>query len=151
MELVWAEHLSVGNATIDAEHQNLIAVVNNMVHAAGAGDCGAFAEALALFETCIHLHFRHEEIIADAVNLHLPRNKKEHLKFLHEMQQMINNKNIENGIRSVELIKKYSSFLNMWIADHIQMDMQMKPILQASPCELEPIEAKAVVFRHATR
>lgn len=150
MELVWAEYLSVGNAMIDAEHQNLIVVVNSVVHAAEVGDCGAFSKALALFETCIHLHFRNEEIIADAVNLHLPRNKKEHLKFLHEMQQMINNKDIKNGIRSVELIKKYSRFLNMWIADHIQMDMQMKPILQACSYDLKPIEAKAVFIRHAT-
>jgi len=68
MGLNWDEHLSVGNAMIDAEHKNLIVAVNSVEHAIGMGDRVALTKAFDLLDTYMRIHFRNEEKIAQAVN-----------------------------------------------------------------------------------
>lgn len=139
MGLDWGEHLSVGNSMIDAEHRNLIVVVNSVEQAIGTKDTAAMSRAFDLLDTYMSIHFRNEEKVAEAVNFPFARNKVEHRHLLNEMKYMREELEARNGIWSDDLINKYSRFLSSWMADHIvKEDMQMKPVLQTYPYDFKP-------------
>lgn len=138
MGLNWDEHLSVGNAMIDAEHKNLIVAVNSVEHAIGMGDRVALAKAFDLLDTYMRIHFRNEEKIAQAVNFSFGKNKMEHNHLLKEMMYMREQLDTKNGIWSDDLVKKYSRFLSGWMADHIiKEDMQLKSVLEKYPYDFK--------------
>jgi len=140
MGLAWAEHLSVGNAIIDSEHQNLIVAINSVEQAIEARDCDALSRAFDLLDTCMHMHFRNEEIIAAAVNFQFAQNKLEHRHLLKEMRYMREELETMNGVWPDYLAKKYSRFLSGWMTDHIiKEDMQLKPVLQCYPYDFKPV------------
>jgi len=137
--LTWAEHLSVGNGMIDAEHKNLIVVVNSVEHAIGTRDHIALSKVFDLLDTYIHIHFRNEEKIAEAIKFPFVQIKLEHRHLLNEVRYMREELEAMNGIWSDDLVKKYSRFLSGWMADHIiKEDMQMKPVLQTYPYDFKP-------------
>jgi hemerythrin len=139
MGLDWAEHLSIGNAMIDAEHKNLIVAVNSVEHAIGTRDTVALSKAFDLLDTYMNIHFRNEERVAEAINFPFAKNKQEHRHLLKEMKYMREELEAKNGIWPDELIKRYSRFLSGWMADHIvKEDMQMKPALQTYPYDFKP-------------
>lgn len=139
MGLVWAEYLSVGNEMIDAEHKNLIVVVNSVEQAIGTGDRAALSKAFDLLDTYMHIHFRNEERIAEAANIPFAQNKLEHRHLLKEMRYMREELETRNGIWPDDLVKKYSRFLSGWMTDHIiKEDMQLKPALQNYPYDFKP-------------
>lgn len=49
MVLIWNEHLSIGNAMLDSEHQRLLEMINNIECAIGTRDSFALLGALKLF------------------------------------------------------------------------------------------------------
>lgn len=139
MGLNWDEHLSVGNAMIDDEHKNLIVAVNSVEHAIGTGDRVTLAKAFDLLDTYMHIHFRHEEKIAQAVNFPFGKNKLEHMHLLNEMRYMREQLDTRNGTWPDDLVKKYSRFLSGWMTDHIiKEDMQLKPVLETHPYDFKP-------------
>jgi len=138
MGLDWAEHLSVGNEMIDAEHKNLIVVVNSVEHAIATRDRVALAKAFDLLDTYMHIHFRNEEKIAEKVKFPFGKNKLEHRHLLKEMKYMREELESRSGIWPDDLMKKYSRFLSGWMTDHIiKEDMQMKQVLQSYPYDLK--------------
>lgn len=139
MGLDWGEHLSVGNELIDSEHRNLIIVVNNVENAIVAGDRVALSKAFDLLDTYMHIHFRNEERIADALNIPFANSRLEHRHLLNEMKCMREELEGRIGGWSEELVKKYSRFLSGWMADHIvKEDMQLKPFLHIHPYNFKP-------------
>lgn len=139
MGLNWAEHLSVGNAMIDAEHQNLIVAVNSVEHAIGTRDRVALAKAFDLLDTYMRIHFMNEEKIARAVNFSFDKNKQEHKYLLKEMRYMREQLDTRSGIWPDDLVNKYSRFLSGWMTDHIiKEDMQLKPVLETYPYDFKP-------------
>lgn len=139
MGLNWDSHLSVGNAMIDDEHKNLIVAVNSVEHAIGTRDYVALAKAFDLLDTYMHIHFRNEEKIAQAVNFPFSQNQMEHRYLLKEMRYMREQLDARNGIWSEEMVKKYSRFLGGWMTDHIiKEDMQLKPVLEKYPYDFKP-------------
>jgi len=139
MGLDWAEHLSVGNELIDAEHRNLIVAVNSVEHAIATGNRVELSRAFDLLDTYMHIHFRNEERIAEAVKFPFSQNKLEHRHLLKEMRYMRTELDTKNGVWTEELVKKYSRFLSGWMADHIiKEDMQLKRVLQTYPYDFKP-------------
>lgn len=139
MGLTWAEHLSVGNGLIDSDHKNLIVVVNCMEHAIGTRDREALAKSFELLDTYMHVHFRNEERIAEAIKFPFTHNKLEHRQLMHEMRFMINELETVHKHWPDNLLNKYSSFLSSWMTDHIiKTDMKMKPALLAYPYDFKP-------------
>lgn len=139
MELFWADYLSVGNGVIDSDHRNLIAVINRVEQAITARDRDALAKAFWLLDSCMYIHFKNEEKIAEAVNFPFAKNGTEHQQLMHEMRHMLKKLESVYSFWPDDLVHTYSSFLNGWIADHIiKTDMQMKPALLAYPYDLKP-------------
>ena len=139
MELDWADHLSVGNAIIDADHKNLIITVNSVEHAIGTKDRAAMSKAFVLLETYMLIHFTNEEKIAEAVNFPFASNKLEHQRCMEEMNAVRDELEKMNGIWSDELANKYIRFLSIWMVDHItKEDMLMKPVLETYPYDFKP-------------
>ena len=133
------DNLSVGNALIDSDHQNLIVVVNSVEHAIASRDRAAFSKSFDLLETYMNIHFRNEEKIADAVKFPFGQNKLEHRYIIIEMRKMREEMDTSNGIWTDELVAKYSRFLSNWMTSHIiKEDMQLKPVLETYPYNFKP-------------
>lgn len=139
MGISWAEHLSVGNETIDSDHKNLIVVVNRVQHAIATGDHAALSESFELLETYMIIHFKNEERIAEAVNFPFAHNKMEHLQLINELNSMRNILESINGKWPDHMVKMYSHYLSDWMLNHIiKEDMQLKPVLQTYPYDFKP-------------
>ncbi len=139
MEIAWDEKLSVGNATIDSDHKNLIVVVNSVQHAIASGDRVALSKSFELLETYMIVHFKNEERIAEKVNFPFAQNKREHLQLINEMNNMKNIIESINGKWPDHMMKMYSHYLSDWMIDHVMKeDMQLKPVLQTYPYDIKP-------------
>lgn len=131
MALTWSDNLSVGNATIDFEHRNLIAMVNNMGATLKEDGISALLQELEQIEYWLCTHFRNEERIALAVGVDITESKLEHQNLLKEFHRMKNELKAMDGMWSDKLKKQYFQFLCDWITGHvIEEDMLMKPALQ---------------------
>ncbi|HEU0233701.1 MAG TPA: hemerythrin family protein [Gallionella sp.] len=135
----WTDELSVGNASIDADHKKLIVMVNGVEAMIKARDGFALAQALEQLEQHLCVHFVSEEEIAQAVNFPFAENKVEHEYVLKEFQHMKTELIAKNGIWSDGAAEHYSHFLSDWITDHVvEEDMLMKPVLQTYPYDFKP-------------
>ena len=134
-----SEEISVGNATIDADHNKLIAMVNGIEAMIRKRDRAVLPQALEQLEYWLYVHFVNEENIARAVNFPFAQNKQQHSYVLKEFQHMKTELTAKDGVWSDEAAEHYSSFLSDWIIDHvINEDMLMKPVLQTYPYDFKP-------------
>ncbi|MDO8813424.1 MAG: hypothetical protein Q7J38_15520 [Gallionella sp.] len=76
-KLSWTNELSVGNAVIDAEHKNLINMVNDIVDAIRARDHDDLEQAFEMLDDWISVHFlmkkksrRRSSLIFQNINWH---------------------------------------------------------------------------------
>lgn len=135
----WTDDLSIGNASIDADHKKLIVMVNGLETMIKARDGFALPQALEQIEHYLNVHFINEEKIAQAVNFPFGKNKLEHRYVLKEFQHMKAELIAKNGIWSDGAAEHYSHFLSDWITDHVlKEDMLMKPVLQTYPYDFKP-------------
>jgi len=135
----WTDNLSIGNASIDADHKKLIVMVNGLEAMLKARDSFALPLALEQIEQHLHAHFSSEEEIAKAVNFPFGKNKLEHQYILKEFQHMKNELIVKNGIWSDAAAEHYAHFLSDWITDHVlKEDMLMKPLLLTYSYDFTP-------------
>lgn len=135
----WTDDLSVGNASIDADHKKLIVMVNGLEAMIKARDGFALAQAFEQLEHYLCAHFVSEEKIAQAVNFPFDKNKREHEYVLREFMHMKNELLAKKGIWSDGAAEHYSHFLSDWIRDHVlNEDMLLKPVLQTYPYDFKP-------------
>lgn len=136
---IWTDDLSVGNATIDADHKKLIVMVKGVEAMIKARDSFALAQALEQLEHHLYVHFVNEEKIAQAVNFPFGKNKMEHQYVLKEFQHMKDELIAKEGMWFDGAAEYYSHFLSDWITDHVlNEDMLMKPVLQNYPYDFKP-------------
>ena len=135
----WTDDLSVGNASIDADHKKLLVMVNGLETMIKARDNFALPQALEQLEHYLNVHFTNEEKIAQTVNFPFGKNKLGHQYVLKEFQHMKAELIAKNGIWSDGAAEHYSHFLSDWITDHVvKEDMLMKPVLQTYPYDFKP-------------
>lgn len=132
MELVWTKELSVGNAIIDAEHRNLIGMVNEIRYGIRIRDSSALSQAFKLLENWLCIHFVNEEKIARAVKFPFAQHKLAQQHSLKELQHMRDELVIKDGIWSDGAANHFNRSLKNWMIDRhiIKLDMLMKPALQ---------------------
>lgn len=131
METTWTKQLSVGNAVIDSEHQNLVVMIDHIESMIKAREAAKLSHELEQFERAICVHFINEEKLAQAVNFPFEKNKQEHQFVLKEFQRMKEELLAKKGVWSDSAAKHYSNFLSDWLTGHIvREDMLMKPVLQ---------------------
>lgn len=139
MALIWTRQLSVGNATLDFEHKNLIGMVNGIEYAIKTMDCSALLRALKLFMDCAHVHFTNEERFAQAMNFPFEQHKLAHQHLQTELQYTGNELDAKSGIWPEYVMEHYPQFLREWLIEHIaKEDMLMKPALQTYPYDFKP-------------
>lgn len=132
MKLVWTKELSVGNAVIDSDHKNLIAVVNGIERAIRARDYSVISQAFELLEGWLCIHFANEEKIARAVKFDFSKHKHAQQYSLKELQHFKDGLVAKKGLWCESAIEHYAHFLRDWITEYIsKVDMPMKPMLQA--------------------
>jgi len=132
MKLVWTKELSAGNAVIDSDHKNLIALINGIEHAIRARDYSVISQAFELLEGWLCAHFANEEKIARAVKFDFSKHKHAQQYSLRELQYLRNELVGKKDIWSESALKPYPHFLRRWMTEHIiKVDMPMKPMLQA--------------------
>lgn len=132
MELVWTKQLSVGNAVIDSDHKNLIALINGIERAIRAKDCSVMPQAFELLEGWLCVHFANEEKIARAVKFDFSKHRQAQQYSLKELQYLRNELVGKKSIWCESAIEHYAHFLRDWMTEHItKLDMPMKPMLQA--------------------
>ena len=109
------------------------------MHAIRTRDRAALSKSYKRLEAYLGIHFRHEEILAEAINFPFAQNRIEQQQLLDEMNYMMNI--LEDMYRAwpdnVEEI--YSGFLNGWMTNHIKRtDMQLKSALGTYPYNFMP-------------
>lgn len=134
MGILWTEQLSVGNAIIDSDHKELIAMINGAEYMIKKTDSTALPLAFDHIEHWLRVHFSNEEMIAQAVGFSFARHKLRHetmLKTFHLMRGVIEGK---NGAWDEDGAEHYAEFLSDWLTNHlIDEDMLMKPVLESYP------------------
>ncbi len=132
MEFVWTKQLSTGNAVIDSDHKNLIALINGVERAIRAKNHSVISQAFELLEGWLCVHFANEERIARVVNLDFSKYRQAQQYSLKELQYFRNELVGKKGVWCDGAIKHYSHCLRRWMTEHIiKVDMPMKPMLQA--------------------
>lgn len=86
MSLVWREQMSVHNNLIDAEHKNLIDLINAVEVAINTADNrDILIETLDRLMQYTKTHFEHEEVIQQKINYPgIAAHKEEHHKLINE-------------------------------------------------------------------
>lgn len=139
MALEWTERLSVGNALIDSEHENLIDMINSVEHALRAGNQPALLSAFKQLADGVRLHFMNEEKIAQAIRFPFDHHHGTHQYLQKELQYMREELESKSGMWSEGAVEHFSRMLGNWIMDHIVgEDMLLKPALQGCPYNFAP-------------
>jgi hemerythrin len=139
MALEWTERLSVGNALIDSEHENLIDMINSVEHALRAGNQPALLSAFKQLADGVRLHFMSEEKIAQAIRFPFDHHHGAHQYLQKELQYMREELESKSGMWSEGAVEHFSRMLGNWMMDHIAgEDMLLKPALQGHPYNFAP-------------
>lgn len=129
MGLHWKDQLSVGNDVIDADHKNLIEIINEVKRHLKEERQAKVIESIDSLYHYLQRHSSSEEAIANA--LHYP-----HLSRLHECHEELL-MTLESVIRELSSdpspvsIEKFDGFVRNWLVnDVIQENIAMKPFLK---------------------
>ena len=115
-EFVWSAKYSIGNAEIDAEHQRLIELANDVASLAANNEKLARIkqDIVALYDY-VKTHFQHEEEYM--LELGYPQyeeHKKLHEGIIAEMNTIMKH----SGNLDV-LVYKFKRLMNAWVLEHI--------------------------------
>ena len=152
MKLVWTTQLSVGNAVIDSDHKNLIALIHGIERAISAKDPSVISQAFEFLEGWLCVHFANEEKIARAVNFDFFKHKQAQQNSLRELQHLRDAMAAKEDVWCESTTGRHSHSLRCWMTEHItRIDMPMKPALQARDYIFWPGHGKGEVNHAAGR
>lgn len=129
--LTWSRQLSIGNVVIDAEHRNLMRIVNDAIRAVESKDCLALLEELENLENWLHTHGAHEETIAQSVGFPVALLKSAQQYSQNTLRHLKDEMECRYGMWSDDTATYLSHLLKTWVIGHITaVDMPMKSLLQ---------------------
>ena len=137
MPLLWREEMAVGQADIDGDHRQLIAIINDFMNMVRRlpGDRVLHETLLGLHDYAA-MHFQREEAIQQACRFPLCEpHKREHQNLLTEIRTMARSYFIDKT-REVtkESLDETAQFLRHWLVDHIiKSDLPMREHLHKLP------------------
>ena len=137
MPLLWREEMAVGQADIDGDHRQLIAIINDFMNMARRlpGDRVLHETLLSLHDYAA-MHFQREEAIQLACHFPLHEaHKREHQALLGQIRTMARSYFIDKT-REVtrESLGETAQFLRHWLVDHIiKSDCPMREHLHKLP------------------
>lgn len=115
----WTEEMSVGESTIDAQHQKLLSQVNKIIDAMAYGVTSEeVTETLAFFEKYIEEHLSYEENYMRQNNFFdLENHKKRHESFREKYADF--KQKIDAGLTPSNALIEMEEFLGQWWIEHI--------------------------------
>ncbi|MBT3992111.1 MAG: hemerythrin family protein [Rhodospirillaceae bacterium] len=124
-QLQWKEEFSVGDAVFDADHQNLISLINRLSDANSSED--DIQWVLQQLEIYVQVHFSREEMaMKEADYPSLGEHKLEHDNFTTWLGNLKSTFGSEPD-SAFHLTETIAEFLNEWLTKHIlHTDMQYK-------------------------
>lgn len=138
--MIWTRQLSVGNLVIDAGHQDLLGMVNNLEYAIGKQDAPQLSRLFDRFCGSARLHFRDEEKIMQSVRVPFVAHKLEHQYLLDELHKTISELAARNGAWPEYVMDHYPVFLRDWLVEHINDGIAtLKPVLEKHPYDFMPV------------
>jgi len=139
MEFTWTKQMSVGNATLDSEHQQILSLVKEVDRAISARDILLFAQTLDRLEDVTRKHFAYEAKIAQAIDYRFEQHNMEHQYILNEFTLIKDELAAQQGKWSESVAEHYFHFLSNWATEHIHSDdMKMKASLTTYPYDFKP-------------
>jgi hemerythrin len=133
MVVKWDSSMSVGEKTIDQQHQQLLTEVNNLVGVISSSDLnmGDLRKSLHFLHGYIQEHFTYEESYMESNGYPgLEKHKKIHqsfVKFYDDFQEELREKcNVKDfSLTDVKkLLEKIEKYLTDWLIKHIKGEDQ---------------------------
>ena len=148
--LVWKKRMSVENVIIDAEHRNMISIINEANRAIEAMDSLALLHELEHLENWQRIHFANEEKIAQSVGFPVARLKLAQQYSLNALRYLRDELEAEYGVYSKSATMHFSRSLKRWVIEHIaKVDMPLKPMLQAYDYNFWPGYTAVIAYNPA--
>ena len=125
----WNDNLNIGILQIDAQHKNLVNIVNQLYEAMSKGQgkeiIGKIVKEMAGYTIT---HFGAEEKLMQQHNYpEFAQHKKEHELFIKKVQEF--NNEIQKG--NMIIVSNVANFLKEWLIKHIQgTDKKYAPFLK---------------------
>jgi hemerythrin len=115
----WTEKMSVGEETIDKQHQKLLFQTNALIDAMiFGGSSNEVADALHFLESYIDEHLSYEEAYMQKNGFHdYDAHKTMHDNFREKYADL--RKKIEAGVTSDAVLIQMEEFLGQWWINHI--------------------------------
>jgi len=115
----WTKSISVGNDTIDAQHQRLLAQVNKIIDAVALGsNSKELQEVIGFFDEYIKEHFSYEEAYMKSINYpDIEEHRKKHYEFIKNYNKFKEefNQNVDKDKLTMEI----EVYIGDWWIDHI--------------------------------
>ncbi len=125
----WSDDFSVGVASIDGDHKELISIINEFHASMRQGEAKAiYGRTLEKLETYTKSHFRREEALMEKHGYpDIEEQKRQHDIFEKNIAKAI--ADFKSGQTPSTL--KAMNFLSKWLTDHIQkVDLELGAFLQ---------------------
>jgi hemerythrin len=124
----WTTKYSVGNISVDKEHQKLVRLINDLYDAMKEAR-GREVVGRILLETITYTeeHFRNEEMLMEKAGYpELQKHKIEHKKLTEQVNAFYKSYKENNTSVTIELLQ----FLKNWLMTHIEVvDMKYKGVI----------------------
>lgn len=135
----WSDSMSVGNATMDMEHRNLLGMVATVEHALRSGDCTILSQAFQRLFLCVDMHQSNEERFACALGIEFDEHRMRHRAQQFELMHLHKELEAKSGIWSEGAVEHFSKSLWNWARAHIAHDDSLlKPGLSGHPYHFKP-------------
>jgi hemerythrin len=132
MPIVWDDQMKVGNREIDADHRELISIINEfqqgVLRASGEVDDRRMQIILERLQSYASDHFAREEYIQAVAKYDgYEENRRHHQALRRSLAEYIDkyNSGALGDLRTAA--ERMSSFLDTWFLDHIvKIDLKMR-------------------------
>ncbi|OLN31264.1 Methyl-accepting chemotaxis protein [Desulfovibrio sp. DV] len=119
--IAWDESLAVGVDEIDAQHQSIIALINDLATRKNQADEATTTQALHFLRNYLHDHFELEtELMLDMGYPDLEAHRQQHELFVNHIIFFEIEK--EFGVVSEQMLADILAFLKDWFLSHIQRE-----------------------------
>lgn len=135
MRIVWGSKLETGVRTIDRQHEELVAMLNEL-HDAAAEACPSevLDDVLLRLNGYIAFHFGTEEALMAELprgDEHVEAHLRQHRVFVEQIANLRRN---ATGEDQQQAMVELADYLSSWLYQHIQVtDQQLAALLKARP------------------
>lgn len=156
MSIAWRDAMSVGDATVDADHKHLIDLINAFETAIqGDIDHKRVARVLLGLVEYTGQHFAREEELQLSIRYpYHDSHRRAHRDVLKQLSGIVSEYTVApDGPERDAMIRTLSTFLKEWLVDHIiQSDLRMKPyVAQMQRMQQEALRKKRDAIATAER